>query len=200
MIFEPFLGVTMVLPSSLILTLMHQLMSCKMMPKLDGKMLRQDDASAGWLMKVDDVQAALMLRIDGWCSLMTMLLLMVTMVLIKLTRCISTCCWCGVISVHWWMWWAMWLQAGSSVWLADVLLRCSCLHIFDEMCCWWMEGSDEPDGFAPDVLVAEHHCFTNKYRTGKLSFAIIFRLQVQIPNSSELIIISGTVFPGNQTK
>ena len=33
---------------------------------------------------------------------------------------------------------------------------------------------------------------------GKIVLEIIFRLQVQIPNFSELIIYTGTVFPGNR--
>ena len=43
-----------------------------------------------------------------------------------------------------------------------------------------------------------YHCFPNKYRTGTIILAIIFRLQVQIPNFSGLIIITATVFPGNR--
>ena len=51
------------------------------------------------------------------------------------------------------------------------------------------------------MLVSPHyHCFPNKYRTGKNILAIVFRSQLQIPNFSELIIITGTVFPGNQIK
>ena len=44
-----------------------------------------------------------------------------------------------------------------------------------------------------------YHCFPNKYRTGKLILAIVFRLQAQIPNFSEsIIIITGTAFPDNR--
>ena len=44
-----------------------------------------------------------------------------------------------------------------------------------------------------------YHCCTNKYRTGKMVLAIIFRLQVQIPNLSELFIFYRYSFsPGNR--